>query len=215
MCNIILSGFADLSIILVSFDLSQTRTPPYEWTGTLPLASTHVLMCVDGGHSTKNQLFGPHAKSEGVGFTPTRIYSLKAPPDSAAKPPLPVTEVATFTSATDAFSLANTNVSISDSLTRLAPVARAALDAGLRVRGYASVVVTCPYSGRVDPRRVRDVSKELMQMGCYEVSCKDSQSPGDGNPFLTFHIVFHSLRHCQHFYSLSSPYDVAPFPLHI
>ena len=106
------------------------------------------------------------------------ILSPSTSPDSAAKPPPPVTEVAIFTSATDAFSLANTNVSVSGSLERLAPVARAAMDAGLKVRGYVSVVVTCPYSGRVDPRKVRDVSRELMQMGCYEVSLGDTTGAG-------------------------------------
>jgi hydroxymethylglutaryl-CoA lyase len=106
------------------------------------------------------------------------ILSPSTSPDSAAKPPPPVTEVAIFASATNAFSLANTNIPISGSLERLAPVARAALDAGLKVRGYVSVVITCPYSGRVDPRRVRDVSKELMQMGCYEVSLGDTTGAG-------------------------------------
>ncbi|KAJ8587131.1 aldolase [Rhizopogon salebrosus TDB-379] len=106
------------------------------------------------------------------------ILSPSTSPDSAAKPPPPVTEVAIFASATDAFSLANTNIPVSGSLERLAPVARTALDAGLKVRGYVSVVITCPYSGRVDPRRVRDVSKELMQMGCYEVSLGDTTGAG-------------------------------------
>jgi hydroxymethylglutaryl-CoA lyase len=106
------------------------------------------------------------------------ILSPSTSPDSAAKPPPPVTEVAIFASATDAFSLANTNIPVSGSLERLAPVARAALDAGLKVRGYVSVVITCPYSGRVDPRRVRDVSRELMQMGCYEVSLGDTTGAG-------------------------------------
>lgn len=107
-----------------------------------------------------------------------QILSASTSPNLHAKPPPPVTEVAIFTSATDAFSLANTNVSVSGSLERLAPVARRALDAGLKVRGYVSVVVTCPFSGRVDPRRVRDVSRELVQMGCYEVSLGDTTGAG-------------------------------------
>lgn len=106
------------------------------------------------------------------------ILSPSTSPDSSAKPPPPVTEVAIFTSATDAFSLANTNASVSASLERLVPVARTAIDAGLKVRGYVSVVVTCPFSGRVDPRKVRDVSRELLQMGCYEVSLGDTTGAG-------------------------------------
>ncbi|KAG6333598.1 hypothetical protein ID866_5498 [Astraeus odoratus] len=92
--------------------------------------------------------------------------------------PPPVTEIAVFTAATDGFAKANTNVTIAESLARLAPVVRSALDAGLRVRGYVSVIITCPYAGRVDPRKVRDVSRELLQMGCYEVSLGDTTGAG-------------------------------------
>ncbi|KZV62149.1 aldolase [Peniophora sp. CONT] len=92
----------------------------------------------------------------------------------------PIDEVAIFTAATDAFSKANTNCTVAESLERLAPVTRAALERGLKVRGYVSVVVTCPYSGKVDYERVRDVTRELLEMGCYEVSLGDTV--GTGNP---------------------------------
>lgn len=100
---------------------------------------------------------------------------LAAHPD---KPP--VDEIAVFTAATDAFSLANTNATVADSLKRLERVVRDALDKGVRVRGYVSVVITCPYSGKTDYRRVRDVTRELLDMGCYEVSLGDTT--GTGNP---------------------------------
>jgi len=96
----------------------------------------------------------------------------------ADKPP--IDEIAIFTAATDAFSMANTNVTVADSLKRLARVVQGALDKGIRVRGYVSVVITCPYSGNVDYKRVRDVTKELLAMGCYEVSLGDTT--GTGNP---------------------------------
>src|ERR1700752_3293743 len=69
---------------------------------------------------------------------------LAAHPD---KPP--VDKIAVFTAATDAFSLANTNTTMANSLKRLAPVVQGALDKGIRVRGYVSVVITCPYNGKV------------------------------------------------------------------
>ncbi|KAI6112397.1 hypothetical protein EV401DRAFT_1985379 [Pisolithus croceorrhizus] len=97
---------------------------------------------------------------------------------SRSPSPPPITEIAVFTSATDAFSKANTNVTVAESLARLAPVVRAALDAGLRVRGYVSVIITCPYSGRVDPRKVREVARQLLDMGCYEVSLGDTTGAG-------------------------------------
>jgi hydroxymethylglutaryl-CoA lyase len=92
-------------------------------------------------------------------------------------PPL-TDEISIFTAATDAFTRANLNVSTLESLERLAPVARAALDQGLRVRGYVSVVIACPYSGQVDYVRVRDVAKALIDMGCYEVSLGDTVGMG-------------------------------------
>lgn len=96
-----------------------------------------------------------------------------------ANPPLS-DEIAIFTAATDAFCRANTNTTVADSLARLELVARTALDKGLRVRGYVSVVIACPYSGKVDAKRVRDVAKALADMGCYEVSLGDTV--GQGTP---------------------------------
>ena len=85
-----------------------------------------------------------------------------------------VNEVAVFGAASESFSQRNTNCSIAESLTRFEPVAKAALDAGLKVRGYVSVVVDCPYEGAVLPNVVAQVAEQLMQMGCYEVSLGDT-----------------------------------------
>ncbi|OAX43772.1 aldolase [Rhizopogon vinicolor AM-OR11-026] len=137
--------------------------------------TSEVLSLIDPFPNTGYSVLVPNQKGMDLLLD---ILSPSTSPDSAAKPPPPVTEVAIFTSATNAFSLANTNVSIAESLARLAPVARTALDAGLKVRGYVSVVVTCPFSGRVDPRRVRDVSRELVQMGCYEIGLGDTTGAG-------------------------------------
>lgn len=97
---------------------------------------------------------------------------------STSTSPPPISEIAIFTAATDAFAHANTNCTIVESLSRLSAVTRRALDAGLKVRGYVSVVITCPYSGQVDYERVRDVTKELFEMGCYEVSLGDTVGTG-------------------------------------
>jgi len=97
---------------------------------------------------------------------------------ASSHPPPPTDEIAIFTAATDAFTRANTNTTVKESLERLAPVARAALDKGLRVRGYVSVVITCPYSGPVDPKKVREVTEALIKMGCYEVSLGDTVGTG-------------------------------------
>jgi hydroxymethylglutaryl-CoA lyase len=98
--------------------------------------------------------------------------------NTQSQPPPPTDEIAIFTASTDAFAQANTNTTVAASLERLAPVARAALDNGLRVRGYVSVVITCPYSGQVDYKRVRQVTEALIGMGCYEVSLGDTVGTG-------------------------------------
>ena len=98
---------------------------------------------------------------------------------SSSSPP-PTDEIAVFIATTDAFSKANTNCTVAESLERIGEVVRLALGKGLRVRGYLSVVIACPYSGPVDYRNVRDLTKHLLDMGCYEVSLGDTT--GAGNP---------------------------------
>ncbi|KAA1474454.1 aldolase [Dentipellis sp. KUC8613] len=90
----------------------------------------------------------------------------------------PSSEIAIFTAASEAFCKANTNASVAESLARLGKVTRRAREHGVRVRGYVSVVITCPYSGQADYGVVRDVTKELFEMGCYEVSLGDTTGTG-------------------------------------
>ena len=88
------------------------------------------------------------------------------------------TEVAGFAAATEAFSNRNTNCTIAESMQRQAEVCGAALGAGLRVRGYISVVLGCPYEGEVKPEAVADVAQQLFDMGCYEISLGDTIGTG-------------------------------------
>lgn len=90
------------------------------------------------------------------------------------------TEVAVFGAASEAFSRKNINCSIAESLDRFRPVVDQARAAGVRVRGYVSCVLGCPYEGAIDPAKVAEVAAELMAMGCYEVSLGDTI--GVGNP---------------------------------
>ena len=87
-------------------------------------------------------------------------------------------EIAIFGAATEAFSKRNINCSIAESLERFEPVCRAALDHGMRVRGYMSVVLGCPYEGEVKPEAVATVSQRLYDMGCYEISLGDTIGTG-------------------------------------
>ncbi|MGI3210513.1 hydroxymethylglutaryl-CoA lyase [Roseovarius tibetensis] len=83
-------------------------------------------------------------------------------------------EVAVFASASEGFSRANINATIAESLARFSPVLQAAEIEGLRVRGYVSCVVDCPYDGAVTPARAAEVAQALWQMGCYEISLGDT-----------------------------------------
>jgi len=87
-------------------------------------------------------------------------------------------EVAVFGAATEAFSRRNTNCSIAESLDRFAPVCKTALAAGVKVRGYISVVLGCPFEGDVDPGVVAELAGRLLEMGCYEVSLGDTIGVG-------------------------------------
>jgi hydroxymethylglutaryl-CoA lyase len=88
------------------------------------------------------------------------------------------TEVAIFGAASEAFSKKNINCSIAESLERFRPLASAAKKHGIRVRGYVSCVLGCPYEGEVAPQRVADVAAALYEMGCYEVSLGDTIGVG-------------------------------------
>ncbi len=87
-------------------------------------------------------------------------------------------EIAIFAAASETFSLKNINCSIAESFERFAPVAGRALSAGLRVRGYVSCALGCPYEGAVAIARVADVAARLSALGCYEVSLGDTIGAG-------------------------------------
>ncbi|MBH3343508.1 hydroxymethylglutaryl-CoA lyase [Pseudomonas parafulva] len=89
-----------------------------------------------------------------------------------------VKEVAVFAAASEAFSQRNINCSISQSLSRFEPIIEAARAQGVRVRGYVSCVLGCPYEGPVRAEQVLPVARALHQMGCYEVSLGDTIGTG-------------------------------------
>ena len=86
--------------------------------------------------------------------------------------------IAVFASASEGFSRANINCSIAESIDRFKPVLERARDDGIRVRGYVSCVLGCPYDGAVRPSAVAAVARELWDLGCYEVSLGDTIGVG-------------------------------------
>lgn len=79
-------------------------------------------------------------------------------------------EVAVFTAASESFTRKNINCSIDESLERFSEIFKAAQANNVRVRGYVSCMVDCPYEGAIDPKQVVNVVKQLHDMGCYEIS---------------------------------------------
>lgn len=90
-------------------------------------------------------------------------------------------EVAVFAAASESFSQRNINCSISESLQRFAPIMAAAQLHDVKVRGYVSCVLGCPYEGRIAPEQVAAIANELIAMGCYEVSLGDTIGVGTPN----------------------------------
>jgi hydroxymethylglutaryl-CoA lyase len=88
------------------------------------------------------------------------------------------TEVAVFAAASEAFSQKNINCTIKTSLERFKPVLARAKGANVKVRGYVSCVLGCPYQGEVTPTAVADVAWALFEMGCYEISLGDTIGVG-------------------------------------
>lgn len=94
-----------------------------------------------------------------------------------------VKDIAVFAGASETFSQRNINCSIAESLARFAPVMQEAKKRNIRVRGYVSCVLGCPYEGEIKPAVVARVAKSLYQMGCHEISLGDTI--GTGTPVKT------------------------------
>jgi hydroxymethylglutaryl-CoA lyase len=84
------------------------------------------------------------------------------------------TEVAVFTAASEAFNQRNINATIDESIARFEPVLAAAKADGVKVRGYVSTVLGCPYQGEVPVADVVRVARRLHKLGCYEISLGDT-----------------------------------------
>ena len=89
-----------------------------------------------------------------------------------------VTEVGVFAAASETFSQRNTNCTIEESLERFRPVCAAAREAGVKVQGYVSTVLGCPYEGEIDPGTVADLCGRLYGIGCYRISLGDTIGVG-------------------------------------
>ena len=120
------------------------------------------------------EVYAGVAKREGVRY-PVLVPNLQGYERARG---VGVAEIAVFGAASEAFSKANINASIAESLERFAPVLEAAKRDGVAVRGYVSTVLGCPYQGGVPVAEVVRVAKALHAMGCYEISLGDTIGVG-------------------------------------
>ena len=148
---------------------------------------------IEAGSFVNPQWVPQMANSEAV-FTriqrkPATIYSALVPNLQGYERAIQAgaNEVAIFGAASESFTEKNINCSIKESLHRFRDVIKAAKADDIPVRGYVSCVVACPYEGAIDAAIVRDVSEQLLDMGCYEVSLGDTigvATPADVNRLL-------------------------------
>lgn len=113
-------------------------------------------------------------KIDGVSY-PVLVPNLRGFEDAVAAG---ATEVEVFAAASESFSQRNINCSIAESFERFAPIFAAAGEAHVRVRGYVSCTLGCPFEGAIAVERVADVAARLFESGCYEISLGDTIGVG-------------------------------------
>jgi hydroxymethylglutaryl-CoA lyase len=90
---------------------------------------------------------------------------------------------AVFGAASESFTKKNVNCSIAESIERFKSVLDAAKASNVKVRGYVSTVIGCPYEGKIKPAAVAMVSEKLLAMGCFEISLGDTIGVGTPGTF--------------------------------
>ncbi len=87
-------------------------------------------------------------------------------------------EIGLFTACSDGFTRANIGISVEESLVRFAPLVQEARRLGIKVRGYLSTVIACPFDGPTRPKRVAAMAEQLLDLGCHEISLGDTIGVG-------------------------------------
>jgi hydroxymethylglutaryl-CoA lyase len=135
------------------------------------------------------QMVGSDPVLRGVGHHADREFHVLVPNEKGyeASQAAGAKVIAVFASASEGFSRANINCTVAESIERFKPVLARAKSDGIRVRGYISCVLGCPFDGEVAPQAVVDVAKTLWDLGCYEISLGDTI--GVGTPLKARHLL--------------------------
>jgi hydroxymethylglutaryl-CoA lyase len=120
---------------------------------------------------------------QGIRRAPGASYPVLVPNEQGLEAALAAAadEVTVFGSASETFSFKNMHCSIAESLGRYARVTARARHHGLRVRGYVSCALGCPYEGEIAPAAAADIAAQLYELGCYEISLADTIGVGTPN----------------------------------
>ena len=127
--------------------------------------------------ASSDQVFQQISRQTGVSYS-ALTPNLKGLDNAIASG---VDEIAVFAAASEGFSQKNINCSIEQSLARFEAVVEKAQHNNIRIRGYVSCVIACPYDGVISPQQVAKVSQQLIDLGCYEVSLGDTIGVGTAN----------------------------------
>src|SRR2546429_1884055 len=124
------------------------------------VGSAEVLRGVSGHTGTEFHVLVPNEK----GYEASQAAGAKV--------------IAVFASASEGFSRANINCTVAESIERFKPVLARAKADGIKVRGYISCVLGCPFDGEIKPKAVADLATTLWELGCYEISLGDTIGVG-------------------------------------
>lgn len=117
---------------------------------------------------------------QGIDKTPSIHYSALVPNEQGMRRAMEmgVKEIAVFTAASELFNQRNINCSIEESITRFKPVIALAKEHQIKIRGYISCVLGCPYEGSIPPKQVAEVTQKLLDLGVDEISLGDTIGVG-------------------------------------
>ncbi len=165
--NFLVPNLKGLQNFLKASDLDNARVSSSETSNTMPTPPPSPEPGVIGERGEKR----PIMSTEGPNNNSIHHDKLSAFSNSM--------EVSLFTAATEAFSKTNTNCTIAESLERCRPIVSLAKSRNIRVRGYVSVALGCPYEGPdVPPAKVAEITASLLEMGADEVSVADTTGMG-------------------------------------
>lgn len=173
--NYLVPNIRGLENLVKIFEQNNHTNPSLPSDYPTPPPSPRMTPEQEAGQGPIPSSADPNAMSS----TSNPAASANSSQSNSNNPSRNTTEISLFAAATESFSQRNTNCDIATSLSRSLPIIELAKKHSIRVRGYVSVALGCPYEGPdVDPHRVAELTASLLEMGCDEVSVADTTGMG-------------------------------------